>query len=393
MIPSNPNLSAVEEPAIIAVNRWLEGRTFPTERPLINLCQAAPATPPPEPMRAAMARAITQRADVHLYGPGKGAPDLLAALAEKSSAIYGANVAAEDIFITAGCNQAFCVAISSLCGPGDAVMLPYPWYFNHKMWLDMNAIDCVPLPCEGAMLPDPEAARSLMTDKVKAIVLVTPNNPTGAEYPNDLLQDFYDLAKANSAALVVDETYRDFHSGDGAPHTLFQRPDWQDVLIQLYSFSKAYRMTGHRVGSIIAGGRFLTEVEKYMDALVICTNGLAQAGAAFGLEQLDDFVAGERAEYLRRKAALAAGFAAHLPDWQIHGQGAYFAWVTPPFGTDSEAAARRLLDEQSILVLPGTMFLPDGADQGALRVAFANADVDGIAEVVRRLSAMRGHVA
>lgn len=389
MMPLNSHLAQVAEPAIIAVNRWLDGMVFPPDRPLINLCQAAPTAPPPEPMRSAMARALEQRADVHLYGSGKGEPDLLAALAGQTSALYGATVDAAEVSITAGCNQAFCVAISSLCGPGDAVMLPYPWYFNHKMWLDMNAIECVPLPCDGAMLPDLEAARAAMHDRVKAIVLVTPNNPTGAEYPDGLLGVFYDLAKDNDCALVVDETYRDFHSGTGAPHTLFQRPDWRDTLIHLYSFSKAYRMTGHRVGAIIAGGRLLAEIEKYMDALVICITQIAQVGATFGLEHLGDFVAEERAEYLRRKAALAEGFATRLQDWKIHGLGAYFAWATPPGGMDSETAARRLLAEQSILVLPGAMFLPDGADQGALRIAFANADVDGIGDVVERLTAFQ----
>lgn len=387
MIPVNPHLAQVAEPAIIAVNRWLDGMTFPPDRPLINLCQAAPTAPPPEALRAAMARALEQRADVHLYGAGKGSADLRAALAGRTTAIYGAPVDPAEVTVTAGCNQAFCVAISSLCGPGDAVMLPYPWYFNHRMWLDMNAIECVPLPCDAAMLPDLDAARAAMHDRVRAIVLVTPNNPTGAEYPDALMGAFYDLAAEHGAALVVDETYRDFHSGSGPPHSLFQRPAWQDVLIHLYSFSKAYRMTGHRVGAIIAGGRLLAEVEKYLDALVICTTQIAQVGAVFGLENLGDFVAAERAEYLHRKAALAEGFARHLPDWQVHGLGAYFAWATPPGGPDAETAARRLLAEQSILVLPGSMFLPEGADQGALRIAFANADVGGIGEVVERLAA------
>ena len=390
MIPINPHLAGVAEPAIIAVNRWLDGVTFPPERPLINLCQAAPTAPPPEPLRAAMARALEQRADVHLYGSGKGSGDLRAALAARTAALYGGAVTPEQVTMTAGCNQAFCTAVSSLCGPGDAVMLPFPWYFNHKMWLDMNAIECVPLPCNTAMLPDLDAARGLMTDRVRAVVLVTPNNPTGAEYPDGLMNAFYDLARQHGAALVVDETYRDFHSGDGPPHTLFQRADWPDGLIHLYSFSKAYRMTGHRVGAIIAGGRFLDEVEKYLDALMICTTQIAQVGALFGLEHLDEFVAVERAEYLTLKAALAEGFADRLPGWRLQGLGAYFAWATPPGNLGAEAAARRLLAEQSLLVLPGTMFLPEGFEDGALRIAFANADVAGIAEVIERLARFAG---
>ena len=220
-------------------------------------------------------------------------------------------------------------------------------------------------------------------------MLVTPNNPTGAEYPAQLLEDFYDLARDHGAGLVVDETYRDFHSGTGAPHGLFLRPDWREVLIHLYSFSKAYRMTGHRVGAIITGERLLAEAEKYLDTLVICPTQIGQVGALFGLEHLDAFVAEERAEYLARREAVAEGFARHLPDWTVHGLGAYFAWVTPPFGIEAEAMARRLLTEQSILVLPGTMFLPDATGSGALRIAYANADVPGIAEVVRRLAAFR----
>ena len=80
--------------------------------------------------------------------------------------------------------------MTTIAAPGDAVMLPLPWYFNHKMWLDMAGIETVPLPCGHGMLPDLEAARARMTPRVRAIVLVTPNNPTGAEYPPDLVAAF-----------------------------------------------------------------------------------------------------------------------------------------------------------------------------------------------------------
>ena len=94
-------------------------------------------------------------------------------------------------------------------------MLPVPWYFNHKMWLDMAGLETVPLPCGDGMLPDPDAARARMTPRVKAIVLVTPNNPTGAEYPPDLVAEFAEIARAHGAVLILDETYRDFLSRDG----------------------------------------------------------------------------------------------------------------------------------------------------------------------------------
>src|SRR5690606_6093112 len=167
--------------------------------PLINLSQAAPAGPPPESLRRHLAEAMLNDPSAHLYGPVLGNRALRQAIARRWSADYGADIARGQVAITAGCNQAFCVAVATACAPGDAVMLPFPWYFNHRMWLEMSGIACVALPCGRGMLPDLEAARAAMTPEIRAIVLVTPNNPTGAEYPDALLQGFYDLAAESGA--------------------------------------------------------------------------------------------------------------------------------------------------------------------------------------------------
>jgi aspartate/methionine/tyrosine aminotransferase len=323
-----------------------------------------------------------------------GNGDLRAAIARRWSAAYDAVIGPDQVAVTAGCNQAFCVAVATACAPGDAVMLPWPWYFNHKMWLDMSGIACVPLPCGAGMLPDLDAARAAMTPSIRAIALVTPNNPTGAEYPDWLMQGFYDLAAASGAALIVDETYRDFHSGTGsgaaggAPHSLFRRDGWEDVLVHLYSFSKVFRLTGHRTGAIVTGAARLAQAEKFLDTMTISPPQTGQIAALCGLETLAQWVASERDEILARRAALTRGFA-DLPGWRIEGIGAYFAWVTPPFDLPSARTARRLLAEQALLVLPGSMFTPADRPSTSLRVAFANADAAGLAETVRRLAAFR----
>ncbi|MFN4102451.1 MAG: aminotransferase class I/II-fold pyridoxal phosphate-dependent enzyme, partial [Pararhodobacter sp.] len=227
--------------------RWLEGVSFPPDRPLLNVSQAAPVDPPPEALRRVIAEAALNRPEAHLYGPVLGNADLREAVAQEFSGAYGGQVTPAQVAITQGCNQAFCAVMTSLAGAGDQVILPTPWYFNHKMWLDMAGVQTRPLPCGDDLLPDPDRAAALIGPRTRAIVLVTPNNPSGAEYPAELVARFYDLAQAHGIALVLDETYRDFDSRSGAPHDLLARPDWDRTLIQLYSFSKAYRLTGHRV--------------------------------------------------------------------------------------------------------------------------------------------------
>ncbi|WP_283967818.1 aminotransferase [Tritonibacter sp. AK171] len=378
---------------IVESRRWLQGVTFSENQPLLNLSQAAPADPPPSGLRQAMAEAVLNQTSAHLYGPVLGNPDLRAALAAQISRHYETEVTAEEVAITSGCNQAFAATIQSLCAEGDEVILPTPWYFNHKMWLNMQGVTTLPLAVGAGMLPEVDKAEALITDRTRAIALVTPNNPCGVEYPAALLDAFYDLAQRYGLTLIVDETYRDFDSRSGAPHGLFQRSDWHNTLVHLYSFSKAYRLTGHRVGAIAAAPARLLEMEKFLDTVTICPAQVGQIGAKWGIENLDQWLAGERAEILNRRAAIEAGFAP-LSDkgWQLLGLGAYFAYVAHPFEQSSDEIAQRLLREAGMLLLPGTMFTPEGAPEGhrQFRIAFANVDESGIHEMLSRLAKFAG---
>jgi aspartate/methionine/tyrosine aminotransferase len=388
-LPLNPAMAATDPPPVMEARRWLQGAIFPADRPLINVSQAAPIDPPPLGLRQAIADAALNLDAAHLYGPVLGMPELRAEIAAQWSAAYGGSITPDQTAITQGCNQAFTAIMSTLAGAGDEVILPTPWYFNHKMWLDMQAVRTVPLPAGPGLIPDADAAAALITPRTRAIVLVSPNNPGGVEYPAETLAAFRDLARAHNLALIIDETYRDFDARTGRPHDLFADPDWDDTLIQLYSFSKAYRLTGHRVGAIVASTARLAEVEKFLDTVAICPSQLGQIGALWGMQNLGQWVAGERAEILARRAAMVSGFSA-LPDWQLLGCGAYFAYVAHPFALASDELAKRLVHQASILMLPGTMFQPPGNADGRrqLRIAFANVDAGGITEMFHRLAAV-----
>ncbi len=390
LLPLNPAMAATDPPPVMEARRWLQGVSFPPDRPLINVSQAAPVDPPPLALRQALADAALNDPAAHLYGPVLGMPALRAEIAAQWSVAYGGSIAENCVAITQGCNQAFTAVMSTLAGSGDEVILPTPWYFNHKMWLDMQSVRAVALPAGPSLIPDAALAATLVTDRTRAIVLVSPNNPGGAEYPAETLAAFRDLARARGLALIVDETYRDFDSRSGAPHDLFTDPDWDDVLIHLYSFSKAYRLTGHRVGAIIAAPDRLAQVEKFLDTVAICPSQLGQIGALWGMRNLGQWVAGERAEILSRRATMTAALSA-LPGWRLRGCGAYFAWAEHPYPIASPIAAKRLVTEAGVLLLPGTMFTPAGDPSGerAFRIAFANADAEGIATLAARLAAFR----
>ena len=387
--PLNPMMAATDPPPVMEARRWLAGVNFPPDRPLINISQAAPVDTPPLALRQALAEAALNDPAAHLYGPVLGLPALRAEIAAQWSQSYAGVIRDTQVAITQGCNQAFCAVMSTLAGAGDEVILPTPWYFNHKMWLDMQGVTAIPLATGAGLIPDATDCAALITPRTRAIVLVSPNNPGGVEYPAEVLRRFFDLARSRGLALIVDETYRDFDSRSGAPHDLFTDPGWSDTLIQLYSFSKAYRLTGHRIGAITASAARLFQVEKFLDTVAICPSSLGQRGALWGMRHLDQWLAGERAEILDRRSAMVEGFG-RLPDWRLLGCGAYFAYVEHPFVLASDALAKRLVADAGILLLPGTMFTPEGSADGTrqLRVAFANINRDGIGQLFDRLAAV-----
>lgn len=376
-------------PPVMEARRWLEDATFTADRPLINVSQAAPVDPPPPEMLRAMADIVMNDPGAHLYGPVLGLPALRDAVAAEWSVAYGGTITGAEVAITSGCNQAYAAALMTLCAEGDEVLLPVPYYFNHRMWNDMSGIRTVALPTGPGLIPEVDRAAALITDRTRAIVLVSPNNPGGVEYPAATLRAFMDLARARGLALIIDETYRDFDSRTGPVHDLFADQDWSDTLIQLYSFSKAYRLTGHRVGAITASAARLAEVEKFLDTVTICPNQIGQRAALWGMQNLRPWLAGERIEVLDRRAAIAEGFPRLAEKrWSLLGCGAYFAYVAHPFALPSDQVARQLVKAAGVLLLPGTMFMPPeiASGQRQLRIAFANIDRAGVGQLFDRLT-------
>ncbi|MBK8160643.1 MAG: aminotransferase [Rhodospirillaceae bacterium] len=390
-LSANPLLAAVAVPPIAEAQGWIEGRQFPADKPLIDVCQAVPGYAPPDALIAHMAEALKSPA-THRYTDINGLEDLRAALAVDINRVYGpadrAVVTADNVMITAGCNQAYCLATAGLAKAGDEIILPLPYYFNYQMWLDMIGVTArhVRFRPEACGLPDLMEIRDAINAKTRALVLISPNNPTGSVYPDEYLQAALQLCKETGIALILDETYRDFMPHDAAPHSLFRTHCWESNLIHLYSFSKVFCLTGHRVGAIVGDPKLLDQIGKAMDCVAICAPRIGQIAAKHGLQALGDWRQGNTGLMRDRLAALKTAFARNDLGYEVVSVGAYFAYLKHPHrGRPATAVAKRLADKQNLLALPGSMFGPGQED--FLRVAFANVDAKAMPEIAARLAA------
>ncbi len=381
---SNPLIEGVVTPPIAQAHGWVRQRAAPNGLPLLDVSQAVPSYPPAAELLTHLAELIVTDPKTGLYTDILGIAELRRALAAHLSDDYGGSLDHRQVAITAGCNQAFCVAMDALARPGEEIILPLPYYFNHQMWLDMRGIRARHVAFEETHHPRVADFETLVNERTRAIVLVSPNNPSGTEYPPELFDALYDLAREREIALVVDETYKDFRARPAAPHRLFTHRDWDRTFVQLFSFSKAYALTGYRVGAMIAGPHLLAQAEKILDCLAICPSHIGQRAALYGLTQLADWRTDKVRLMRSRMAALRSAFCSNRLRYELVASGAYFAYLRHPFAEESATSvARRLVAQQNILCLPGSMFGP--GQEHYLRFAFANLDADKIPELVERL--------
>jgi aspartate/methionine/tyrosine aminotransferase len=383
----NPLLTRVEVPPIPQAHAWA-ARYDGAHGKALDLCQAVPGWAPHPEVLAHLAAESANPANAR-YGLIDGDLALRETYAAEMSTVCGGRVAPNQVAITAGCNQAFFLSMLAIAQAGDAVLLPLPWFWNHQQSCTMLGIEPRAIPCrpEDAFVPDPALAETLIDDRVRAIVLITPNNPTGAVYPPETIAAFYDLCQRRGLWLILDETYRDFlPDGQDRSHDLFARPDWPDTLIQLYSFSKAYCMPGARMGAITAGSPLVAQFVKALDCMHICPQRPAQAALRWAIEALPAWRAENRAR-INGRAAVVRDVFAGLTDWRLDSLGAYFAYVRHPFDQPAAAVAERLATEFGAVCLPGPAF--GSRQEQHLRLAFANTDRDGLHDLSGRLAALR----
>ncbi len=386
---TNRTLGLTASP-IAEAHAWLAHRTG--DRPLLDLSQAAPSYPTAPEIARRIAE-VAGEPDGGRYAPPPGLPELNDAFAAELGADYRADLLGEHVLPTGGCNQAFCVATSALAEPGDEIILPIPYYFNHDMWLKLDGVTpryLAPDPDPagpGDLVPSPDRAAELIGPSTRAIVLVTPGNPTGVTIPPGTIRAFADLARANDLALIVDETYRNFRTSDEPPHDLFTDPAWTDTVVSLHSFSKDLAIPGYRVGAVVAGPELIYEIMKLVDCVQISAPRISQEAAIAGLRHARAWRAEQASRINRALDRFEQVMAGRPGGFELITAGAFFGWARHPFADLSTAEViKRLVLDHDVLAIPGTAFTP--SDDRWIRFSYANLDVADFDELAARLAEM-----
>jgi aspartate/methionine/tyrosine aminotransferase len=358
------------------------------QRDLLDLAQAAPSYPPALEVVDQVSK-VAQEPDGAAYVPAPGLPRLRDAFAADLSRAYRSSVGSDQMVITAGCNQAFCLVAQSLTEPGDEVIEALPYYFNYDMWLRMNGVVPRYLEPGPGLVPTPEAAEALINSRTRAIVLVSPGNPSGITIPPDVLRGFFRLAARHDIALIVDETYRSFRDTDEPAHDLFTDPDWPRTLISLHSFSKDLAIPGYRIGAVVASAEVNREVMKLLDCVAICPPRVGQEAAWAGLTAAGEWRRLRAAEIADKRKWLQAVMSDRPGGFETVASGGFFAWLRHPFaGRPIEDVVRELVTGYDTLVIAGTAFLPD--DRQVFRVSVGKVDKAGLSDFAGRLRLMAG---
>jgi aminotransferase len=359
------------------------------EHDAINLAQGFPNFPAPEVVKEAAVRAI--RDNINQYAVTWGSARLRRALAAKYAAWYDVEVDPErELTVTCGATEAMASAVLATVNAGDEVIILEPFYENYGP----DAILCgarpvfVPVAAEGPL--DLDRIGQAFGPRTRAIVLNTPNNPTGRVLTRAELSEIAALCITHDALALVDEIYEHIvYEGEHIP--LASLPGMRERTITISGASKTFSVTGWRIGTIVAPAGITDAVRKVHDFLTVGAPAPLQEGVAAGLEQLQaDFYHALAADYRQRRdllhqGVLAAGFKSVRP------AGAYYLMADFSGVSDESdvSFARRLTGEFGVAPVPGSSFY-SRPEWGRRYVRFAFCKThDLLEEAVRRLAAVR----
>jgi aspartate/methionine/tyrosine aminotransferase len=339
--------------------------------------------PPPQAMReaAAFGTAVPE----HHYQAAHGLPELREALRHKLASENQIQLADDQILmVTAGSNMGFYHALLSIADPGDEIIIMSPFYFNHEMAIGMANCKAVLVDTDAQYQLRLDAIEAAITAHTRAIVTISPNNPSGAVYRPADLKAVNQLCCERDLYHFSDEAYEYFTYGDARHFSPGSLPQSQGHTISLFSFSKAYGLASWRIGYLVAPRHLLSALEKVQDTVLICPPVISQRAAlgalAAGPDYCGDYLVGigeVRQLCLERLGAL---------DERVQvpaAEGAFYLLARLQTELDAMDVVARLVREHRVAVIPGNAFGLGAACY--LRIAYGALRREDVAEGMDRL--------
>ena len=340
--------------------------------------------PPPEAL-AVLQQASPSDPGLHAYGAVAGDEELLATLGQWLQAQHGLNLQGSALLLTAGSNMAFNALVQVLCDPGDELILPVPYYFNHEMAIRLAG--GVPVPVQAGLIPDPEQLAAAITPRTRAIVTISPNNPSGAVLPPAVLAAINQLCAARGLLHICDEAYGLFQHGSTPIWSPGSASGSGQHTITLGSLSKSHGMAGWRVGWAAVPEALMPALAKVQDTILICPPRLIQRVAIAALQAGPDWCRQHIAGLgERRRLVLSQLQPAGDAPWQMLGpaDGAFYVLLRLACNRHPDAVMAALIRRHGLALVSGSSFGLPGCH---LRLSYGMLESSALVEALRRLVA------
>jgi len=345
-------MDAVQNPVIPLVGAWT--RNHPGT---VSFGQGIAFYGPP-PQAFHRVQQCLADPSIHKYGPVEGIPELRQALKNKLHTQN--NIVIHDnnaIVVTAGSNMAFNTAVLAITDPGDEVILPLPYYFNHEMSLTMEKCTPVPVSTDKNFHLRLKQVEEAITEKTKAIVTISPNNPSGAVYSRDELMAVSDRCRKHCIYHISDEAYEDFCYDHHSHYSVASDRSVCDHTISLFSFSKGYGFAGWRIGYMVIPRHLSEAINKIQDTILISPPMVSQHAALGALEAGTEFVE-LKCKAMSKKRDLALQLLAEIACLKNapESEGAFYVMINVDSPVKDLQLVKLLIEEFGVATLPGSAF-------------------------------------
>ncbi len=352
-------------------------------RDVVSLGAGEPDFDTPEHIKKALYEAVEE--GFIYYTPSKGIQELRRAIAEKFKKDNSLGYDPEkEIMVTPGAKQALYEAILAVTNPGDEILIPSPFWVSYEPMVQLADGKPVFVPTheeEGFRLAPEEVAREI-TNKTRGIIINSPNNPTGAVFRMGELREIAELCAAYDLVAISDEIYEKIIY-DGEHVSIASLPGMKERTITINGFSKAYSMTGWRLGYAAAPEELITAMAKVQEHSVSCPTSFVQKAGVAALEGPQDEVDAMVKEFRKRRDVLVSGLNEIDEVSCVMPEGAFYVFANfSAYDNDSFKLAGELLERAGVAVIPGAAFGSQG--EGYLRMSYATS-MDNILEALERI--------